>query len=179
MGDERNNLSLAFKNHVGAKRQAWRALAAYQSRDPDPIVSEYRGTVEKELQDTCNEAIQLIRSHLLVRAEDVEAKVFYTKMMGDYYRYLAEFSVGEQQAQEAAAAKQSYSDAVNLADGLSPNNAIRLGLALNFSVFYFEVLRSPSEAIALASKTVQSLQGDGGMDEDSVQICQLLQENLQ
>merc|ERR1712232_1375106 len=98
--------------------------------------------------------------------------------MGDYYRYLAEFSVGEQQAQEAAAAKQSYSEAVNLADTMPPNNAIRLGLALNFSVFYFEVLRLPGEAIALAMKTLQSLQGDGGMDEDSAQIYQLLQENL-
>merc|ERR1712110_421331 len=99
--------------------------------------------------------------------------------MGDYYRYLAEFSVAEQKQNEAIAAKQSYSDAVNLAESLAANNAIRLGLALNFSVFYFEVLRESGEAINLAKKTLDSLGDGSGLDEDSNQIYVLLNENLQ
>jgi 14-3-3 protein epsilon len=178
--DERNSLSLAYKNFVGAKRAAWRAISAYESRDPDQTIAGYRAKVEVELKGTCQEVIALVEKQLLPGAAELEAQVFYTKMQGDYYRYLAEFSEGGERQQAADGAQERYAQAVQLSHGLQPTNAIRLGLALNFSVFYFEVLSQPSNAIKLATETLESVSvvPQEDLDEDSMQILPLLQENL-
>lgn len=175
--DERNNLSLAYKNNIGSKRQAWRAIYSYEARDPDPCVPQYRVQVEGELQAGCTEAINLISNHLLKLPNDIEAQVFYTKMCGDYYRYLAEFSQGDEHAQAVCGAEQQYTRAVELANGLPASDPIRLGLALNFAVFYFEVLRQTAKAVQLAKDTLESV-NSATLSEDSQQIIPLLQENL-
>ena len=42
------------------------------------------------------EIIGLLRDYLIFDGkENVEDQVFYLKMVGDYYRYLAEFQTGE------------------------------------------------------------------------------------
>lgn len=37
----------------------------------------------------------LLDKHLIPKASNPESKVFYLKMKGDYYRYLAEVATGE------------------------------------------------------------------------------------
>merc|ERR1712078_311781 len=103
-------------------------------------------------------------------------------MKGDYYRYLAEFAVGESQA--AQDAKDAYNAASDIALAELPStNPIRLGLALNFSVFYFEVLRSPEQACTLAKTAFDSATAEiESLNEeqyaDSSTILQLLRDNL-
>merc|ERR1712166_896921 len=81
---------------------------------------------------------------------DAEAKVFYLKMAGDYYRYLAE-SVGGQETGRLAA--DYYEKAsVSASKNLSETHPIRLGLALNQSVCYYEILKEPQTACDLAKK---------------------------
>jgi hypothetical protein len=177
--DERNTLSLAYKNFVGGKRAAWRVICAAELHEPDENVTGYKHSVELELKTTCQEAIDLIQKQLLPLADELEAQVFYTKMYGDYYRYLAEFSQGAERDAAANGAQQQYDQALRLSSGLQPTNAIRLGLALNFSVFHFEVLRQPADAIALATSTLDSVRPHvASLDEDSQQIVPLLEENL-
>jgi 14-3-3 protein epsilon len=72
-------------------------------------------------------------------------------MKGDYHRYLAEFQVGDVRKDSAAKALEAYSSASSIAtQDLPPTHPIRLGLALNFSVFYYEILNSPDRACHLA-----------------------------
>ena len=114
-------------------------------------------------------------------------------MAGDYYRYLAEFkkdpvNAGEKPPEELAATM--YSDALNVAkDGyktdaaLPKTNPILLGLTLNFSVFYYEILQKPDKACQLAKNGF-----DAAVDEldaleeesykDATLIMQLLRDNL-
>ena len=51
--------------------------------------------IEKELEKVCNDVLQLLKKDLIPQSEVAEAKVFYMKMLGDYYRYLCEFTSGE------------------------------------------------------------------------------------
>ena len=71
--------------------------------------------------------------------------------MGDYHRYLAEFAIGDRRKGAADASLEAYKSATEVAQTeLAPTHPIRLGLALNFSVFYYEILNSPDQACHLA-----------------------------
>jgi cobalamin-dependent methionine synthase I len=80
--DERNLLSVAYKNKVSTRRAAWRTLAAEEAKNPG-LVKTYKELVEKELEETCKEALKIIAEHLVPNSKnrgDDEAQVFYLKM---------------------------------------------------------------------------------------------------
>merc|ERR1712190_428099 len=88
---------------------------------------------------------------LIGKASTGEAKVFYQKMKADYYRYIAEFTDGDAKAKAAENARQAYDEAHKVAEkDLAVTHPIRLGLALNYSVFQYEVLSNPDEACKMA-----------------------------
>ena len=94
--------------------------------------------------------------HLIPKASNAESKVFYLKMKGDYYRYLAEVAVGDKRSAVLDDSQKAYQEAFEIAKSkMQPTHPIRLGLALNFSVFYYEILNSPEKACQLA-KTVST-----------------------
>merc|ERR1712083_1138438 len=83
---------------------------------------------------------------------NAEPKVFYQKMKADYYRYLAEFAVEEIKKEHSSNARISYGEATAAASALAPTHPIRLGLALNYSVFMYEVQGQQQEACTLAKQ---------------------------
>merc|ERR1712093_725135 len=102
----------------------------------------------------------------------------------DYHRYLAEFASGEKRKVAATAAHEAYKNATDVAQTeLTPTHPIRLGLALNFSVFYYEILNSPDRACHLAKQAFDDAiaELDTLSEEsyrDSTLIMQLLRDNL-
>ena len=109
--DERNLLSIAYKNNVTSKRTALRTVMAYELKEKKkenstflPFIQEYRKRIEDELTKNCNNVLSTIDAHLLPRASDAEAKVFYYKMTGDYNRYIAEYAQGDLKQKVADAA---------------------------------------------------------------------------
>jgi 14-3-3 protein epsilon len=104
-------------------------------------------------------------------------------MKGDYYRYLAEFSVGDKNTEVANNSMNSYKQANELATKLPCTNPIKLGLALNFSVFYYEVKNDAKEACKIASDAfdlaIHQLENiEDEQYKDSTTILQLLKENI-
>ena len=96
---------------------------------------------------------QLLDKHLIPKASNAESKVFYLKMKGDYYRYLAEVAVGDSRTAVLDDSQKAYQEAFEIAKSkMQPTHPIRLGLALNFSVFYYEILNSPEKACQLAKQ---------------------------
>lgn len=99
-------------------------------------------------------------------------------------RYLAEFQSGETRKDSAGKALEAYSAASSIANSeLPPTHPIRLGLALNFSVFYYEILNSPDKACHLAKQAFDDAiaELDTLSEEsykDSTLIMQLLRDNL-
>ena len=108
--------------------------------------------MEAELERICKELLDVLEQFLLPQDKSPEGQVFYWKMAGDYWRYLAEFASGDDRQTKAQKAKEKYDQATRVAidQGLPPTNPIRLGLALNYSVFYYEILNQPQEACTLA-----------------------------
>lgn len=193
-------LSVAYKNVIGARRASWRVLNSIEQKERekatpnsdawkhrvDKVVS-YKQRVEAELDRVCEEILKIISDNLIQYAESTESKVFYHKMSGDYYRYLAEFKQEEARDEAANNARDAYIRAQQVAEdkdsGLAPTHPIRLGLALNLSVFYYEILGHQDDACELAKNAFDSaiaeldlLQEDSY--KDATLIMQLLRDNL-
>jgi len=119
-----------------------------------------------------------------VKATSGESKVFYQKMKADYYRYIAEYTEGDKKKGAADSATEAYKAAQAVAEkDLAVTHPIRLGLALNFSVFQYEVLGQPEEACKMAREAFE--QAIAELDnvaedsyKDSTLIMQLLRDNL-
>ncbi|KAK6325947.1 hypothetical protein J4Q44_G00015910 [Coregonus suidteri] len=187
--EERNLLSVAYKNVVGARRSSWRVVSSIEqktegSEKKQAMAKEYREKIEKELKEICNDVLGHLDKFLIPNATPAESKVFYLKMKGDYYRYLAEVAVGEEKAAIIGNSQEAYKDAFEISkNDMQPTHPIRLGLALNFSVFYYEILNSPEQACKLAKTAfddaiaeLDSLSEDSY--KDSTLIMQLLRDNL-
>ncbi|KAH8508667.1 hypothetical protein H0E87_010706, partial [Populus deltoides] len=158
--EERNLLSVAYKNVIGSLRAAWRIVSSIEQKeegrkneDHVVLVKEYRSKVESELSDVCASILRLLDSNLIPSATASESKVFYLKMKGDYHRYMAEFKVGDERKAAAEDTMLSYKAAQDIAAAdLAPTHPIRLGLALNFSVFYYEILNQSDKACSMAKQ---------------------------
>merc|ERR1711959_535321 len=125
----------------------------------------------------CEEILSLIDNSLIPTSSSGECKVFYYKMKGDYFRYIAEFTEGEGKTGAANSAHDAYKEAMAVATtDLVVTHPIRLGLALNFSVFHYEVLGNPEEAFEDAIAELDSVSEDSY--KDSTLIMQLLRDNL-
>jgi len=189
--EERNLLSVAYKNVVGARRASWRIISSIEQKEKSKdneahvaIIRGYCAKVEKELGDICNDVLRVLNNHLIKSAESNESKVFYNKMKGDYYRYMAEFTPGQNRASYIDNGLLAYEEASRIAgEALPPTHPIRLGLALNFSVFYYEIFNEPEKACELAKKAFDDAIAElDNLTEDSYKdstvIMQLLRDNL-
>lgn len=189
--EDRNLLSVAFKNSVGTRRTAWRVLSSIETKEEAknsshlPLLREYKLKIEEELDKICQEIIKLLDNQLIKSAKgNPQSEVFYLKMRGDYYRYIAEYATGDKHKNAADQAFDSYNRANDTASkALETTNPIRLGLALNFSVFYYEVRNDPKQACQLAKQAFDDAIADIEKIEeenykDSTTIMQLIRDNL-
>lgn len=189
--EERNLLSVAYKNVIGARRASWRIVSSIEQKEEAKgneaqvnLIREYRSKIESELSKICDDILSVLTDHLIPSAASGESKVFYYKMKGDYHRYLAEFATSDRRKEAADLSLEAYKAASDVAvTELTPTHPIRLGLALNFSVFYYEILNSPDRACHLAKQAFDDAiaELDTLSEEsykDSTLIMQLLRDNL-
>ncbi|KAJ7539637.1 hypothetical protein O6H91_03G133200 [Diphasiastrum complanatum] len=189
--EERNLLSVAYKNVIGARRASWRVISSFEQKDETKgseervrMVRDYRAKVESELSSICHSILKLLDTNLIPSSKTGESKVFYLKMKGDYHRYLSEFQTGIDKKEAAESTLLAYKSAQDIALAeLAPTHPVRLGLALNFSVFYYEILSAPDRACGLAKQAfdeaIAELDTLGEESyKDSTLIMQLLRDNL-
>ena len=127
--------------------------------------------------------VQMVKSRCLKHSTDDESKAFFQKMIGDYYRYVAESAQADKLEEVKNGALDGYKKADALCKSLNACNPIRLGLALNFSVFYYEVMNDHKKACELGeSALTEALEKIDDVDEetfrDAKSIIELLKENL-
>lgn len=85
--EERNLLSVAYKNVIGARRASWRIISSIEQKEETKgaeekleMIRQYRAQVEKELKDICADILEVLEKHLIPCATTGESKVFYYKM---------------------------------------------------------------------------------------------------
>lgn len=194
--EERNSLSMAYKNVIGQRRAAIHTAKEGMPEDGTDdckMYTDYLQCFEEEHVNISNEILGLLNSKLIpgsagAAADDsdaVETEVFYLKMAGDYYRYLTESCTrNESQNEEYKAQTCSfYEKASKVAENLTEIHPIRLGLALNYSVCFYEILGEQEKAKELARTAFDTaIEKLGSQSEpelkDSTVIMQLLRDNL-
>lgn len=85
--EERNLLSVAYKNVIGARRASWRIVTSIEQKEESKgneaqvkLIKEYRQKIEEELQKICEDILDVLDKHLIPSAKSGESKVFYHKM---------------------------------------------------------------------------------------------------
>lgn len=170
----------------------------------DAVVDDYRLSLERDLLSLASDLAALIEATQLKSVMSPEPQVFYRKMIGDCYRYLAEVAAaGAADAISPAAAAPSapvasavipagfdkksldaYQVAMRLSSThLDPTHPTRLGLCLNYSVLLLEVMRDRKAACELARQAFdQAIAKLDDLDEssykDTTLIMQLLRDNI-
>lgn len=185
--DERNLLSVGFKNLIGSQRSAIRTIGAIEQNPKyqkynEPLAA-YKKKIEQELFDKCYKIISIVKNQCLKLTADSESKAFFYKMIGDYYRYVAESAHEDTLEEVKTGALEGYQESQNHCAELNACNPIKLGLALNFSVFYYEVIKDHGKACELGETALsEALEKIDDVDEetfrDAKSIIELLKENL-
>uniref|UniRef100_A0A4W6E8Q0 Tyrosine 3-monooxygenase/tryptophan 5-monooxygenase activation protein beta n=1 Tax=Lates calcarifer TaxID=8187 RepID=A0A4W6E8Q0_LATCA len=161
-----------------------KAKLAEQAERYDDMAAAMKSVTEQGLQEICHDVLGLLDNYLIANATNPESKVFYLKMKGDYYRYLSEVASGDTKKDTVENSQQAYQQAFDISKGeMQPTHPIRLGLALNFSVFYYEILNNPDKACSLAKTAFDEAIAElDTLNEDSYKdstlIMQLLRDNL-
>lgn len=110
--EERNLLSVGFKNLIGSKRTAIRTISAIEQNPKyqkfNVSLNVYKKKIEQELYDQCIQIVGVVQDKCMMKAVDDESKAFFQKMKGDYYRYVAESSTGDQLEQVKTGALEAY-----------------------------------------------------------------------
>jgi len=85
--EERNLLSVAYKNVIGARRASWRIISSIEQKEENKgaeekldMIKQYRTQVEKELREICSDILDVLDRHLIPCATTGESRVFYYKM---------------------------------------------------------------------------------------------------
>ena len=185
--EERNLLSVGFKNQIGSKRTAIRTISAIEQNPKyskfNDGLSAYKKKIEQELYNQCISIVDIVKKSCMGVAATDETKAFFYKMIGDYYRYVAECAQGDQLDTVKSGALENYKLAQSSSESLNACNPIRLGLALNFSVFHYEVMNQHKQACELGEAALSdALEKIDDVDEetfrDAKSIIELLKENL-
>lgn len=155
--EERNLLAISYKHIISASRASLTKINEIYEEEKQKgdeglkLIVKLKATLEDELKDGCLKMIDLLDKYLIKNASSPDSKVFFYKLKGDYYRYLSIFFISNDYSQNALMA---YKQATQYADMLSFINPIKIDLALSFSVFYYDILKKPEEAISIASETL-------------------------
>jgi 14-3-3 protein epsilon len=189
--EERSLVAVAYKEVMSSRRAAWRCVVKMEHKEETlggeqhlAVLRTYRAKLEQEMANVCGDLLVLIDKYLIPTASSEESRAFFLKLKGDYYRYISEFLTAAAKKEAAENALVSYKEANDLVvTHLPPTHPLRLGVALNLSVFYYDILHASDRAQTVARQAFEDAMGElNQLNEDlykeSVLLMQLLRDNV-
>ncbi|CAI6065623.1 unnamed protein product [Clonostachys chloroleuca] len=191
--NERDLLAIAYAKMICTRRSSWRIVLSIEqmklARGEErhiATISGYRKKVENELERVCRDVLDLLNGSLIPNAGTIQSKAFYYKMStkGDYSRYLAESASGEKRRAAVSSAYNAYKIATDMVQPkFTASHRLRLSLALNVSVFYYEILNLHDHARHLAKRAFDDAIAELDAltkepNDASIAIIHLLRDNL-
>eukprot|EP00746_Dinoflagellata_sp_MGD_P163577 gnl/MRDRNA2_/MRDRNA2_91694_c0_seq1.p1 gnl/MRDRNA2_/MRDRNA2_91694_c0~~gnl/MRDRNA2_/MRDRNA2_91694_c0_seq1.p1 ORF type:complete len:243 (-),score=74.01 gnl/MRDRNA2_/MRDRNA2_91694_c0_seq1:12-740(-) len=179
--DERKLLGSAYQQAVASRRQAWQRIAASEKAEEVAeneqmklLTEELRLKVEKELQDLCDELLDLLKK-LMPKQPQGESGAFFLKLQGDFFRYIAEFATGADKRRALDNAKEAYLKGTDVSrDFLLVTHPTRLGLSLNFAIFTAVVLEDKEGAAGIAADAYDAAVSElDNISEEAYAACTL------
>jgi len=182
--EERRLLGSAFQQAVSRRREAWRKIVYVEKSEEvngnehlKSLTEEMRTKVEKEVQDLCDELLQLLETNLLPKSLTTggEASAFFLKLKGDFFRYVAEFATGPEKRKALDSAQEAYLKGTEMSrDYLLVTHPTRLGLTLNFAIFTAAVLEDKDRALEIAAEAYEAAVSElDNISEEAYAACTL------
>ena len=188
--EERNILSAGYKDILLDKRENWRFLNLMERKElkkkskQATYIKEIKNHIEKEIKKIVEEIHNLIDKYLIINCEDKESKIFYLRLKADHYRYLCEISNEKELENNLNNAEKYYKEAYELANKDLPliNNE-RIGLSLNFALFYYEIKGNKKEGYNIAKNCFEETMKyfndfEKFKAKDALILILLLKENI-
>ncbi|KAH0789346.1 14-3-3 protein [Histomonas meleagridis] len=184
--EDEATVSVVTKGRIDQLRRASRIICVVEEREENKgkvnrviALRGFKSKIEEELAGLLNQYITLIDNSFLVHPTSEPSRILFLKMKADYCRYLAE--IHRMQVQQVRNAYTQAYDAARAA--LPPAHPLRTGIALNFSVFHYEISGNKTLARELATTAYEealvaakSLPPDE--KEDAMEVINLISSNL-
>ena len=187
---EKDLFSNSFRIVIKLKRSSYRTLNEIEKLELKKnsnhvkLISDIKYRVELEIKSICDNIQSLIDKYTLPAVNDYESKVFYLKLKADYYRYKSEVSLNEEYIRCINLAEKNYNEALEISERHLPlSDQNRLGLILNFSIFYYECKKSKEDSVKLCQPIYNELKKikqdlEKKQMRNSLLILELIKENL-
>ena len=136
-----------------------------------------------KLLPLCKEAISYVDDLLLPNADDAQMAVYFHKLKGDLYRYIAEYSDETDSVSAAKSGEESYTDALNIAgQNLPKEDPVYLSLILNAAVFRYEIRKEKEIATEMLNSAIGEIANYESMSpstQDEVDnVIEIMKQNL-
>ena len=190
--EERSVFNSAYKTLVSIPRKGLREIMLSEQNNEEENFSQecksqiqiIKNEVTEELIGYCMDLINILDAKIIPATEEVESKVFYYKLKGDYYRYICEVQSDDDRDETVEKARECYETALSISKNqLEQYKPTALGLILNYTVFLFEIVKRYDDAISLAEETYKMCvpileQNSARSKAEATTIATLLDNNV-
>ena len=161
---ERELLVYGYISYIKSQQNSLHICMAFETKEKKeynspilPHIQTYRKKLESKLTSSIQDISNTLDAILIKNAEDNFSKIYYLKLKGDFNRYATEYEKGIDREKASNSGLKAYQDAMNLAKNMNIMNKILLGLALNFSIFQYEVIGERKNAISIGDEAIQKI----------------------
>lgn len=181
----------SYSNLIVPLRSSWRKLCQIETEEKvaKKMINEIKIIKENLIISNCDKFIKMINENILTTKLDDEETALFLKVKADHYRYLAEITQGHQLYINKQNAFHFYKEAYLKAENFDDLNSTKLNIALNYSVFLYEILNKrinsffyAKEALYKALRALKNCDEEELTNEemrDTLMIIEVLNRNVE